>query len=132
MDSLQELIKKAQGERSQNEYALHSGVSSASITRILQEQYKPSPSTLKKLADRAHNGVTYEQLMVASGYIADFDNPTPSNEKKDTPAEVSDADIMFALFGGDAEEITDDMYEDVKNFARFIKENKKGKSDGTT
>ena len=33
---------------------------------------------------------------------------------------VSDADIKFALFGGDRE-ITDEMYEEVKQFAAFVK-----------
>ena len=33
---------------------------------------------------------------------------------------VSDEDIMFALFGGDGE-ITDAMYEEVKQFAAFVK-----------
>lgn len=39
-------------------------------------------------------------------------------EKK---AVVNDEDIKFALFGGDGE-ITDEMYNDVKKFAQFIKE----------
>ncbi len=34
---------------------------------------------------------------------------------------ISDDDIKFALFNG-AEGITDEMYEEVKRFARFIKE----------
>lgn len=33
---------------------------------------------------------------------------------------VSDEDIMFALFGGDGE-ITDEMFEEVKQFALFVK-----------
>lgn len=34
---------------------------------------------------------------------------------------ATDNDIKFALFGGDGE-ITDEMYNDVKKFAQFIKE----------
>ena len=34
---------------------------------------------------------------------------------------VSDDDIKFALFGGDGE-ITDAMYEEVRNFAAFVKQ----------
>lgn len=34
---------------------------------------------------------------------------------------VSDEDIQFALFGGN-DEITDEMYEEVKKFAAFIKQ----------
>ena len=39
---------------------------------------------------------------------------------------VTDADIKFALFGGDGE-ITDAMYEEVKRFAAFIKQREAGK-----
>ncbi len=49
-----------------------------------------------------------------SDLIEDKDNITPS------PA--SDSEIKFALFGGDSPEITDEMYEDVKRYAQFIKE----------
>lgn len=45
--------------------------------------------------------------------------PTPEGERK-----ISDDDIKFALFG-DNPEITDEMFEDVKRFARFIAEKKK-------
>ena len=33
---------------------------------------------------------------------------------------VSDADIKFALFGGDGD-ITDEMFDEVKRFAQFVK-----------
>lgn len=41
------------------------------------------------------------------------------------PRPVTDADIKFALFGGDGE-ITDEMYEEVKKFAAYIKQTKQG------
>ena len=34
--------------------------------------------------------------------------------------EISDADIKFALFGGNGE-ITDEMYDEVKRFAEMVK-----------
>lgn len=37
---------------------------------------------------------------------------------------TSDDDIKFALFGTDGE-VTDEMYEDVKRYAQFIKERNK-------
>lgn len=37
---------------------------------------------------------------------------------------VTDEDIKFALFGGDGE-ITDEMYEEVKRFAAYVKERQK-------
>lgn len=51
-----------------------------------------------------------------------------TGEKNDGPAPgsraVTDEDIKFALFGGDAE-ITDEMYEEVKRFAAFIKNSRR-------
>ena len=39
---------------------------------------------------------------------------------------VTERDIQVALFGGD-EEVTDEMWEEVKSFAEFIKSKNKGK-----
>lgn len=39
---------------------------------------------------------------------------------------VSDEDIKFALFGGDGE-ITDEMFDEVKRFAAFLKQRGAGK-----
>ena len=41
--------------------------------------------------------------------------PAPEGERS-----VSDDDIKFALFGGDGD-ITDEMYEEVKRFAKLVK-----------
>ena len=42
-------------------------------------------------------------------------------EEPDTPRLVRDEDIKFALFGGDGE-ITDEMFEEVKRFAAYVKQ----------
>lgn len=65
---------------------------------------KPNGTTAGKLAD--YFGVTTDYLLGKSDQ---------RDEKK-----VSDEDIKFALFGGDGE-ITDEMYEEVKRFAAFVK-----------
>ncbi len=39
---------------------------------------------------------------------------------------VSDEDIKFALFGGDGE-ITDEMYEEVRRFAAYVKQRERDK-----
>lgn len=41
---------------------------------------------------------------------------------------VNDDDIKFALFGGE-EEITDEMYDEVKNFAEYVKQKYKNKKE---
>lgn len=74
-----DLIRQAQGERSQNLYASQCEVSSAAITKIFKGTYAPSAKTLKKLAAKAHNSVTYQMLFEAAGYIEEKD-PVIQNE----------------------------------------------------
>ena len=41
---------------------------------------------------------------------------------EDSARPVSDEEIKFALFGGDAAEIDDETFEEVKRYARYLKE----------
>ena len=66
-----------------------------------------SAETLTKLASVF--GVSVDYLL---------GNETPASAR--TERGVTDDDIKFALFGGDGE-ITDEMYQEVRNFAAFIK-----------
>ena len=55
---------------------------------------------------------------VQPSYLIDDESakiPQPSSE-----GGLSENDVKFALFGGD-QEITDEMYEEVKQFAAFVK-----------
>ncbi len=75
---------------------------------------RPNGTTAAKLAD--YFGVTTDYLLCST--------------QEKTPAEVqrtvTDDDIKFALFGGSGE-ITDAMYEEVKQFAAFLKQRESGK-----
>ena len=77
---------------------------------------KPNGSTAAKLAE--YFGVTTDYLL------------GQSDEKTAGPTSrtVSDEEIKFALFGGDGE-ITDAMYDEVKQFAAFIKQREAGKKE---
>ncbi|HYE08739.1 MAG TPA: hypothetical protein VEF53_01020 [Patescibacteria group bacterium] len=66
--NLIELLELAKGNRSLNTFAQHASVSAGNLSRVFNGQ-KPSPELLKKIADKAYNDVTYEQLMNAAGYI---------------------------------------------------------------
>ena len=70
---------------------------------------KPNGSTAARLAD--YFGVTTDYLLGQS------ENTVPAEK----PRVISDEEIKFALFGGDGE-ITDAMYEEVKQFAAFVKQ----------
>ena len=69
-DILINIIKKAQGEYSLNEFARISNIDSAYLSRILNKKRTnpPSPKILEKLANASHGIVTYEKLMVICGY----------------------------------------------------------------
>ena len=77
---------------------------------------KPNGTTAARLAE--YFGVTTDYLL--------------GLEEEKAPAEtlrsVSDEDIKFALFGGDGE-ITDAMYDEVKQFAAFIKQREAEKKE---
>lgn len=67
-----ELLSLALGKRSINQYERDSGVSAAHISRLMRElvDTPPSPQTIEKLSAKAHNGISYEDLMKAAGYLS--------------------------------------------------------------
>ena len=77
---------------------------------------KPNGSTAARLAD--YFGVTTDYLLGQS------DGKMPV----ETPRVISDDEIKFALFGGDGE-ITDAMFDEVKQFAAFVKQREAGKKE---
>lgn len=58
-----------------------------------------------------------EYLGVTTGYLLGTESVRPI---------PTDEDIKFALFGGDGE-ITDEMYEEVKRFAAYVKKSEQEK-----
>ena len=88
-----------------------SGASRASLSDLkVGRKQSLSTETLSKIA--AHFGVSVDYLLGQETKKA----PTVSGERS-----ISDDDIKFALFGGDSE-ITDEMYEEVRRFAAFVKQ----------
>lgn len=74
---------------------------------------KSIPTDANKLKIAKYFGITVEELM--------------RENQKETPAKtasVDDDDIKFALFG--TTEIDDDTLEDIKAYARFKREQRKG------
>jgi len=89
------------------------GLSNSTATKWKKTGATPDGKTLSKIAD--YFGVSIDFL------LGNKKTPTPEGERL-----ASDDDIKFALFKGDGE-ITDAMYEEVKNFAAYIKEREKNK-----
>lgn len=120
-ERLIELIKSAQGNRSQNQFALHTRISSGAITRFINGERKPTPDSLRRISQRAYNGVTYEQLMEAAGYIdsspAVVDDPTltiPENLRN----------VPVAFHGG-MDGLEQEDIDEVSRFIEFVKSRKK-------
>lgn len=85
------------------------GLSNSITTKWKKTGATPTGETLSRIA---------AYFNVSVGYLLGEENkkaPTTSGERS-----VSDDDIKFALFGGDGE-ITDAMYQEVKEFAALIK-----------
>lgn len=98
---------------SQQAAAAHLGISRQAYSHYEVGRRKPDYETLLKLAD--FFGVSVLAIL-----------GTPEQKKAPAEGGVSEGDIKFALFG-DAE-IDDELYEEVKAFARFAKERKEKKS----
>jgi HTH-type transcriptional regulator, competence development regulator len=77
-DEFSLLLTKARGDRTNKGYAEESGVSRAYVSGFINKSIEnpPAPDVIKRLADVAQNDITYEQLMIAAGYIkiSEFQN----------------------------------------------------------
>ena len=67
----------------------------------------------------------YDRAAAAAEYLGITAEEVLTGKKESAPpaesaVKVTDEDIKFALFGGDGE-ITDEMYEEVKKFAAYLK-----------
>lgn len=92
------------------------GMSRSFMTELRKGRAKSVKlETAQKIAD--YLGVSVSCLMGE-----ETKNPLPDGERT-----VTDADIKFALFGGDGE-ITDEMYEEVKRFAAYLKAKQQGEN----
>lgn len=89
------------------------GMSRSFMTELRKGRAKSVKiETAQKIAD--YFGVSLGELL--GGETA-----TPSGSRT-----INDADIKFALFGGDGE-ITDEMYQEVLRFADFVKHRERNK-----
>jgi transcriptional regulator with XRE-family HTH domain len=97
-------ICKARGE-SPSRVAINAGLSKSTVSKWKQDpEARPSGTILKKLSD--YLGVPVSQLW--------------GEEEGAVPA-YSDEALKFALFGG-RDDITPEMYDEVRMFAKFMVE----------
>lgn len=92
-----------------------------------------SKSLMTDLKMGRKKGVSAETAQKIASYFNVTVGYLLGEENEKAPAEsgkrsVSDDDIKFALFGGDGE-ITDAMYEEVRQFAAFVKQREARKKE---
>lgn len=108
MLKLRELRKKC--GITMKELGAEIGVAESTISQYETGKRQPDYETLLKLGE--FFGVSVDYLLTGEETKK---APVPEGERS-----VSDDDIKFALFGGDGD-ITDEMYEEVKRFAKLVK-----------
>jgi len=120
-DRFAELLGKAKGDRSINQYGRHCGVDPGYISRLLRglRDQPPSAEVINKLASRAYNGVTVEELMAAAGYLND---PTSINTD-DLPETVA------PYLADGLKELTPEARKEVMDFIEYVRV-KYAKKDG--
>ncbi|RIE01754.1 hypothetical protein D3H35_13200 [Cohnella faecalis] len=81
-----DLLKSAKGNRSINKYAQDIDISAAHISRLIRGLIgtPPSPETINKFAQGAHNGVSYNELMMAAGHIGKANVNEDGNADRET------------------------------------------------
>ena len=93
------------------------GVSNTSVSNWEKDLSRPDADLIQALC-----GILHLQPNDIYGSVESGPESAP------VKAAVTDADIKFALFGGDGE-ITDAMYDEVKRFAAFIKQREAEKKE---
>ena len=92
------------------------GFSNSTFTTWKKRGTSPQGEALLKIANYLETSVDY----LLGRDTSEHRSPTSGNHP------VSDEDLKFALFGGD-QDITDEMFAEVKDFAKYIKQREKNK-----
>lgn len=93
------------------------------ITDMCRESGVPR-SSVGNLASGSTQLLSAKNVQKLANYFNVSADYLLGNEEKDPPEKSdrpSEDDIKIALFGGDSE-VTDEMWEEAKQFAKFIKE----------
>lgn len=105
---------------SPSKMSTEAGISRSIMTELKSGRTKqPSADTLKKIS--LYFNVPVEYLL---------DIGTPSESDAPPEPEISDSQLLFALYGEVPDEITDEDISDIKKYAAFVRQRKiKNKED---
>ena len=81
--TFKKILEAALGDRKITEYADESGVNRTYLSKYLNLRLDspPGPEIIKRLAEKAHNNITYEDLMSVAGFLPNI-NQTRKLEGK--------------------------------------------------
>lgn len=105
MNTFHEKLKKVMEEKqiTQAELCLRTGIPKSAMSQYISGAFRPKQERSRLIAN-------------ALGVSEDWLNGMEDNRHKNT----TDEDIKFALWGG-AEGITDEMFQEVKQFADMVR-----------
>lgn len=112
---LSTLLWKAQGDRTREKFSQDAGISLTQVSKLVKgiADGPPRPITLRKIADIAQNGITYNDLMDACGYSSLKEQPEIKEHLK----------LLYRA----AEALTEDEAKAVEQYVQFtISQRKKG------
>lgn len=122
MSDFSKVLKQLRKERSltQTELSKALGISCSTISMYERGEREPAFEMQEAIADYFNVSMDFlHGKSFAQGWH-------PNNNHAGTG--MNDEELKVALFGGDSE-VTDDMWDEVKRFAEFVKEkNKSGNS----
>ena len=117
--------------------ASDNGINRSNVTNWKNNGYTPRGEVLQKLAD--YFGVSTDYLLGNTKYrkvdlfkgaggmhLEELQKIAPVLQRKNERIRDG-SEIMFALSRGGEQEITDEMFDEVKKFAEYIAQRKKGK-----
>lgn len=113
---------------SQKELAAQLFVSAQAVSKWEREEASPNPEAIVKMAEIF--GITTDDLLGSSSCSETTVNIGAENSGTEL---LSDDSIKAAFWGGDQDltpEELDDMWNDVKNFAAFVAEQKRRERGG--
>ena len=99
------------------------GMTQEELASLLGYKSKSSVAHIENGRDipRAMVSEIAKILDVSPSYLMGWEDEKPAEEnQQEHRPEISDDDIKFALWGG-AEGITDEMYEEVRQYAEMVK-----------
>ena len=120
-----EILKKlrSQDEINQSQLAQAIGVSRSAVGMYESGKREPDFETMEAIADYFNVTMDYLLGKTTNSKITTIADNSEAN--KNTITDTSDEALMFALYGDDNKDITPELLDEIRAFAKFARERKK-------